>query len=138
MEITTSTSQGIKYTDITHNWGDVTGAGTDDRPAYAVRWTPSSAITSGVATIAYPPWNQERYQETGFYNPTEIYRYYYFKPILSASTKNTLRLQARSWEISIGSTNYQEVPSGSGAPDSHFYFGLVIFYEKNFKNGESL
>ena len=138
LEITTSTSQGIKYIDIAHNWGDVTGAGTDDRPAYAVRWTPSSAITSGVATIAYPPWDQERYQETGFSNPTEVYRYYYFKPILSASTKNTLRLQARSWEISIGGSNYQQVPSGTGAPDSHFYFGLVIFYEKNFKNGESL
>lgn len=139
LEITTSTSQGLKYIDITHNWGKVTGAGTNDRPAYAVRWTPSSAITNGVATIAYPPWDQERYQETGFTNPTEVNRYYYFKPILSASTKDTLRLQARSWEITISSSGYsQGVPTGSGAPDNHFYFGLVIFYEKNFKNGESL
>ena len=140
VNVATTDSLGIRYVDITHNWGKKTGAGTNDRPAYAVRWTPSTHIVNGLANIAYGPWDQFTQSETGFYpNETETDKYYYFKPIISANTKDKIRLQARSWQASIsGTSSSSSVPTGTGAPDRNFHYALVVFYENNFKNGDSL
>ena len=140
INVATTDTNGIRYVDITHNWGKKTGAGTNDRPAYAVRWTPSTHIVNGLANIAYGPWDQFSQSETGYFpNVTETEKYYYFKPIITANTKDTIRLQARSWQSSVTNGVFSSsVPDGSGTPDRNFHYALVVFYENNFKNGDSL
>jgi hypothetical protein len=118
---------------INHYWGrDLNITDNNARPAYALRWSFSTDISSGIAQRCYPPaiynGSTDEYDEDN----DETIEYQVDDGIsidLSSSTKNTLVVENPQ---AADSTN-----SGTASNDTK-YCALVVFFEDNTLGGESL
>jgi len=91
------------------------------------------------AVVTYMPWKEESSFLNGF-TGDETIRHFKFSANTAASNNNSLQLEAVFKDVF-----YDYAYSGASNPtitttgrSENFYYALVVFYEENFKNGESI
>ena len=116
-------------TTITHEWGTNSGAATAARPAYALRWSHSTDITSGVATRCFPPME--------VYSDGEIYEEEEGEEELIAEwndgfhiygehiDKDNIKVELEAYDI-------------DGGRATTIYWALIIFFEEDYTGGKSI
>lgn len=105
---------------ITHNLGY--------KPCYAVRWSDSSDISSGLATAVYTPGEYDEVDES--FDGED----YSERQVGIRSTISTSTLVLRGNWAAAGDARI----SGSGNNNRTIYYAFVIFHEADFTNGRSL
>ena len=91
------------------------------------------------AVVTYMPWKEESSFLNGF-TGDETIRHFKFSANTAASNNNSLQLEAVFKDVFYdyaynGASNPTITTTGRS---ENFYYALVVFYEENFKNGESI
>ena len=114
---------------INHSWGTDTGSATAARPAYALRWSHSTDITSGVATRCFPPME--------VYSDGEIYEDDEGEEELVAEWNNGFHVYAEHIDkdnIKVELESYDI----DGGRATTIYWALIIFFEEDYTGGKSI
>lgn len=130
-----SSSDFTMHTDVTHNWGrdtyGVDNTGTQ-RPLFAFRWTPSSEISSGLATKTYGPVEYESVHEETYDEEEdsgdEVNEEYYFRVEARHLNANQIRVHFDAYG--------ENDAYGSGLQS--IGWALIVFYEDDFNGGKSI
>lgn len=91
------------------------------------------------AVVTYMPWKEESSFFNGF-TGDETIRHFKFSANTAASNNNSLQLEAVFKDV-LYDYAYNGAPNPTittTGRSENFYYALVVFYEENFKNGESI
>ena len=94
-------------------------------------------ITYKMPISTYLPWKEESRQTVSGYNYSDTLRHFKFSANTTASNNNTLSLEAVTKNV-VTTGVYGGTSSTTTGVYEHYYYGLVIFYEQNFNDGESI